>query len=251
MKINIYEFLSKDSFKYEEVLIMVGIIGAIDEEIDFFIKNTNVIETINDNNVVFYHLKKENKNIILAKSGAGKVNASMTATKMIDKYKPEFIINTGIAGGLNPAEVGDFVIGNKMVYYDVNMSSHRSNHQHGKVRGLPLEFKANSNLVANFHEFCNNKKIHSLVGTIATGDYFVSNSTYLDSISREAPNILAVDMESTAIAQVCYVHNTPFISVRAISDIITTSYKDEDFTINIKNVCYELGEQLLEYICII
>lgn len=228
---------------------MIGIIAAIDEEIDFFIKNTEVIEIINDNNVIFYHLNKENKYIILAKSGAGKVNASMTVTKMIDKYKPEFIINTGIAGGLDAAEVGNFVIGNKMVYYDVNMSSHRSNHQHGKVRGLPLEFKSDSNLVANFHEFCNNKKIPSLVGTIATGDYFVSNSTYLNSISREVPNILAVDMESAAIAQVCYLHNIPFLSVRTISDIITTSYKDEEFTLNIKNVCCELGEQMLEYIC--
>lgn len=230
---------------------MIGIIAAIDEEIDFFIKNTEIIETSNDNNVIFYYLKKENRHIILAKSGAGKVNASMTVTKMIDKYKPEIIINTGIAGGLETVEVGNFVIGNKMVYYDVNMSSHRSNHQHGKVRGLPLEFTSDSKLVANFYNFCNENKITSLVGIIATGDYFVSNSTYLDNISREISNILAVDMESAAIAQVCYLHNVPFLSVRAISDIITTSYKNEEFTLNIKNACCKLAEQILGYICTI
>ncbi|MGO1470095.1 MAG: 5'-methylthioadenosine/adenosylhomocysteine nucleosidase [Tissierella sp.] len=228
---------------------MIGIIAAIDEEINFFIKNTNVIETIKDNNVVFYHLRKENKDIILAKSGAGKVNASMTATKMIDKYNPELIINTGIAGGLKPAEVGNFVIGNKLVYYDVNMSSHRSKHQHGKVRGLPLEYKSDSTLVAKFHKFFNERKIPNLVGTIATGDYFVKSSTYLENISKEVTNILAVDMESAAIAQVCYLHNIPFLSIRAISDIITINYKDEEFALNIKNVCGELGKQILEYIC--
>ncbi|WP_130807188.1 5'-methylthioadenosine/adenosylhomocysteine nucleosidase [Senegalia massiliensis] len=230
---------------------MIGIIAAIDEEIDFFIKNTEIIETSNDNNVIFYYLKKENRHIILAKSGAGKVNASMTVTKMIDKYKPEIIINRGIAGGLETVEVGNFVTGNKMVYYDVNMSSHRSNHQHGKVRGLPLEFTSDSKLVANFYNFCNENKITSLVGIIATGDYFVSNSTYLDNISREISNILAVDMESAAIAQVCYLHNVPFLSVRAISDIITTSYKNEEFTLNIKNACCKLAEQILGYICTI
>lgn len=231
--------------------MMIGIIAAIDEEIDFFIKNTEIIEINKDNVVIFYHLKKENKHIILAKSGAGKVNASMAVTKMLERYKPEFIINTGIAGGVDISEISNIIIGDKVVYHDVNMSSHRSNHRHGQVRGLPLEFKADSNLVANFYEFCNKKKIPSLIGTIATGDYFVRNSTYLENINREIPNILAVDMESAAIGQVCYLHNTPFLSIRIISDIITTSYKDDEFTFNIENVCYILGEQLIEYICMV
>lgn len=229
---------------------MIGMMVAIDEEADTLIKNSTVIEIDTDKAMTFYHLAVGEQHVIMAKSGAGKVNASMAAVKMLEKYDVKYIINTGIAGGIGSLTVGSLVIGDSVVYHDVNMSSYRHTYQYGQVRGLPLEFKAHGGLVADFYGFCNDNRIMSYIGAIATGDCFISNIECLQKIMKVVPNIMAVDMESAAIAQVCYLYGIPFLPVRIVSDLITEDYIENEFTWNIREACAELGETLIEYISV-
>ncbi|MDQ2088205.1 5'-methylthioadenosine/adenosylhomocysteine nucleosidase [Herbivorax sp. ANBcel31] len=227
---------------------MIGIIVAIDEEVETLIKNSKVIDIETDNVTKFYHIVIGKQDVILAKSGAGKVNASMTVTKIIEKYNLKYIINTGIAGGIGSLKIGSLVIGDSAVYFDVNMSSHRHKYKYGQVRELPLEFKANRDLVAKLYKYCDDKSVISYIGTIATGDHFVNNLECLKNIIEEIPNITAVDMESAAIAHVCSLNNIPFALIRVISDIVTEDYKEDEFALNINEACTELGKRLIEYI---
>jgi adenosylhomocysteine nucleosidase len=228
---------------------MLGIIVAIEDEVEYFLNNTVHLGIYSDTAVTFYHLAKGKKEFILAKSGAGKVNASMAATIMLEKYDIQYIINTGIAGGIGELNIGGIIIAASAVHHDVNMSSHRNIYRYGQVRGLPFEFKSDQNLVLKFQKFLTDKGIVNYVGTIASGDCFVNNDQCLEKIKKESAEIIGVDMESASIGQVCHLYNVPFISVRIISDIITSQYKDDEFNINIKNVCTILGRQVLDFVC--
>jgi len=120
--------------------------------------------------------------IIIQKSGIGKVNAAIQAVEMIHQFKPDVIISSGCAGGNgNDINIQDIVVSSKLAYHDV---------------------------------YCGAKP-----GLIVTGDWFVDSKDKMREIIGHFPDAKAVDMESAAIAQACYINKVPFISFRVISDI--------------------------------
>lgn len=153
--------------------------------------------------------------LILTQSGIGKVNAALHAQTLIRHFAPDCIINTGVAGGIDTSlRVFDTVIGSEVVYHDAWFGEGNAI---GQIQGLPPRFAADKELLHKVQAAtAGNERIYS--GLICSGDRFITDRTELESIKRNFPEGLAVDMESAAIAQTCYLLDTPFISLRIISD---------------------------------
>lgn len=150
-------------------------------------------------------------------TGIGKVNAGVGAQITIDRFKPDIMINVGVAGSVSEfAEVLDLVIGTSYVYHDVYAT--QFGYDKGQVPRMPNKYSSDSDLFKIITELLV-RDMCSIVctGTVATGDQFVD--TLDDKIRiREDFHAIVVDMEAAAYAQVCYINDTPFISVKVVSD---------------------------------
>lgn len=147
--------------------------------------------------------------LILMTCGIGKVNAAVGATTLIHHYHPDCIISTGCAGGIDAdLQVMDVVASTEVAYHDVTIPGC----EHGQIQGLPARFRAEEQLLEAIED--NSVKR----GLICSGDQFISDRTQLQTIKAAFPEALAVDMESAAIAQTCFLHAVPFLSFRILSD---------------------------------
>lgn len=151
--------------------------------------------------------------IVLRKSGIGKVNAAIGAVEMIRNYQPDCILSTGLAGGIDASlNVRDIVVGEAVSYHDVWCGEGNAK---GQVQGLPSWYKGDRRLL---DVALQNHPERVRAGLICTGDQFITDAERLQVIKRDFPEGLACDMESAAIAQACYLYNVPFLSIRVISD---------------------------------
>lgn len=158
--------------------------------------------------------KKEGNTFILMQAGIGKVNAAVGAMELIKNFTPDCIISTGVAGGIDTClNVMDVVVSKEIVYHDVWCGEGNA---YGQVQGLPATFKGNETLYNVAMNLKTETTIHG--GLICSGDQFITDRKALDQIKSKFPKGLAVEMESGAIAQVCYLYNVPFLSFRIISD---------------------------------
>lgn len=158
-------------------------------------------------------------NVIVQKCGMGKVNAALGAVEMIDRHKPDVIISSGCAGGNgDDIQVQDVVVSTELAYHDVYCGEAIGHSDYGQVQGLPPRFQGDPMLLEKALRIqTSNISIHP--GLIVTGDWFVDTKDKMREIIGHFPEAKAVDMESTAIAQTCYLRHVPFISFRVISDI--------------------------------
>lgn len=198
---------------------MIGIIGAMDQEIAFLESKMVIQSKETIANCLFIKGTIETKEVVLLKSGIGKVNASLSTAILHQKYQPDYVINTGSAGGLDPSlSVGDIVISDRIIHHDVDATAF--NYQYGQVPGMPVDYEADQRLMEliekSIHTF---KKVQCKRGLIATGDSFIQSQAAVDRIQERFPDVIAVEMEAVAIAQVCHQFKTPFVVIRALSDI--------------------------------
>lgn len=228
---------------------MIGIIGALDVEIAG-IKNlmTDVREeTISKIN--FYIGKINGQDCVLAQCGVAKVNAAMCTQTMILMFKPEAIINTGVAGALNKEiNIGDIVVSSSVVHHDANIIE-----DEGKESGMlfprgTIQFSdesitkidADKALADRLVEGCKNiDGVKVFYGTVASGEQFISSKVARIEIG-EFFNAYCCEMEGAAIGQVCYRNDVPFVILRAISDTID----DNDFMDFEKFKCIAADETL-------
>ncbi|MBQ8888909.1 MAG: 5'-methylthioadenosine/adenosylhomocysteine nucleosidase [Bacteroidaceae bacterium] len=158
--------------------------------------------------------KVKNNTVILTKCGIGKVNAAAGAVELIRTFQPDCIISTGVAGGIDKClKIMDVVASQQIVYHDVWCGEGNA---YGQIQGLPTFFEGNDTLLSCAISLDTDTPIHS--GLICSGDKFITDREELNTIKDKFPEGLAVDMESGAIAQVCYIYKVPFISFRIISD---------------------------------
>ena len=147
-------------------------------------------------------------------SGIAKVNAAITALQMIIDKRPDCIINTGVAGGLgNNVRMGDVVIGAENAYHDVWCGE---GYDGGQVQGLPTRFPADPELLAKASQIKLDTPVHT--GLICSGDQFLLTHESEEKILKLFLDALACDMESAAMAHVCFLKKVPFLSFRIISD---------------------------------
>lgn len=153
--------------------------------------------------------------VILMQCGVGKVNASVGTCQMIERFHPDLIISTGVAGGASlTLDVQDVVVSSETCYHDVYCGQEVI---YGQVMGMPARFKNPEDIVKKALALDCGTAIHA--GLIVTGDWFVDSVEKMRSIIARFPDAMAVDMESAAIAHTCHLQNVPFVSFRIISDI--------------------------------
>lgn len=202
-----------------------AIIGAMDCEVEKLQALMQDLKKIDYNDLTIYTGMINNHEVILAKSGVGKVNAALNTQYIIDKFEPDCIINTGVAGGIGAdLKVGDIVIGETLVQHDFDATAL------GYAKGYmctgiepnkPTLFYSDKSLIKDFEtamKSLNSTDITVHKGVIATGDTFVSSSEKKRELS-ELFNAMAVEMEGGAIAQTSNMNGVPCMIIRAISDL--------------------------------
>jgi adenosylhomocysteine nucleosidase len=194
----------------------IGIIGAMDEEIEVLKSKMEIIQVKNIINTNFYMGVMAGNNIILVKSGIGKVNSAICAQILIDMYGVDYIINTGVAGAISSElNVGDIVISKDLVHHDFDSLDGA-----GIISRMEESFfKADEYLIDIAKSACENilNENKFFVERIATGDIFVQSKELKDKIFKEF-KAFCTEMEGASIAQTCYLNKIPFIVIRAISD---------------------------------
>ncbi len=207
---------------------MIGIIVAMKAEFQLFEALLTDKKEDAYRGFCFLSGKVQGNDVVLMQSGIGKVCAAAGTVEMVERYAPDYILNTGVAGGIDPIlRVMDIVIGNEVVYHDVWCGE---GNEYGQIQGLPARFAGDRYL----YDIAMNVKseVPLQSGLICSGDKFITNSDELKLIKSKFPEGLAVDMESGAIAQVCCMYGIPFLSCRIISD---TPGFVEDHTAQYKN----------------
>ena len=153
--------------------------------------------------------------IVLGETGIGKVNAAIGAMELVREFSPDFVMSTGVAGGLDSSlRVMDIVVASEVAYHDVDCGP---GNEYGQVQGLPTRFPCDRRLLAHALSLKNDAS-RTVSGLICSGDRFISKPAHLAVIKSYFPKALAVDMESGALAQVCYLLGVPFLSFRILSD---------------------------------
>lgn len=197
---------------------MIGIIGAMDEEIALLKEEISSLTEITVAQMKFYTGQILNQDIVLLQCGIGKVNAALGTTIMHERFKPKYIINTGSAGGFSTnLSIGDAVISDKVTQHDVNVTAF--GYVYGQVPGLPESFTASPLLIKRAKQAIEKTGLSYEIGLIATGDQFMNDSEHVETVRKRFPEMIASDMEAGAIAQVCHQYDTPFVITRALSDI--------------------------------
>lgn len=162
----------------------------------------------------------KNSDILVEKCGIGKVNAALGAQRMINEFHPDCIISSGCAGGNgDDINVQDVVVSKELCYHDVYCGRAIDDTTiYGQVQGLPARYQADPYLLSKAISL-QPTDIALHPGLIVTGDWFVDSKDKMREIVGHFPEAKAIDMESCAIAQTCYISKVPFISFRVISDV--------------------------------
>ena len=190
-----------------------GIIVAMRVELDMLLREMAQAELVTINGTDYHTGCIGGVDVVATQCGIGKVNAAVGALTMIDNFKPDAVINTGIAGGTGAgAGVLDVVIGSEVGYHDVWCGPGNAP---GQVQGHPERYAGALSLV-DMEALGGNPRVK--VGLIASGDKFISSPADLEAVLEVQPEAVAVDMESGAIAQVCHLKGVPFLAVRVVSD---------------------------------
>lgn len=197
----------------------IGIIVAMQEELDEILKIMDKIEKKEIYNTTFIEGKIEGSQVIIVKSGVGKVNAARITQILIDKLNVKYVINVGSAGALNSMlNIGDIVIADKLIQHDFDITAF--NHKKGYITDVGDYIDCDIKLVQKFQEIANNMKNEEykvVTGIVASGDIFCTEVEMKNKIYSKF-NAECVEMEGAAIAQVCYLDRIPFVVIRSISD---------------------------------
>ncbi len=198
---------------------MLGIIGAMDQEVAEIKNQMTDVRIERAAAMDFYRGKLRGKDVVVVRSGVGKVNAAVCTQILADRYGVDAVVNTGIAGSLrNEINIGDIVLATDAVQHDMDATCF--DYPAGKIPQMDVyEFKADEKLRELAKE-CSKEVIPDVgvfEGRVLSGDQFVS--------SREKKNWLAetfggycTEMEGAAIAQAAYLNGIPFLVIRSISD---------------------------------
>lgn len=198
---------------------MLGIIGAMDEEVARIKEEMTEVTVTSAAGMEFFEGRLAGKDAVVVRSGIGKVNAGICTQILADRFHVDAVINTGIAGSLkNEINIGDIVISTDTVQHDVDASGF--GYKKGQIpRVDTFSFKADE-VLRNLAVVCNEKvnpDIQAFCGRVVSGDQFISDHEKKRWLSEEF-GASCTEMEGAAIAQAAYLNHIPYLVIRAISD---------------------------------
>ena len=196
----------------------LGIIGAMQEEVETLLALMENKKELRKAGSVFYEGILEGLNVVIVQCGVGKVNAAMCTQVLCDLFEVTHIVNTGIAGSLcADLDIGDLVVSQDAMYHDVDAV--HFGYPFGKVPGMDTtEFPADKTMIG--YAFAAAEAVnpgHTKIGRVASGDQFVAVKELKERIIANTQG-LCTEMEGAAIAQTAYRNQIPFVILRAISD---------------------------------
>ncbi len=226
-----------------------GVIGAMESEVARLRGLMSDVKSETLAGLTFYDGTLGRHRVILVQSGIGKVNAARCTQLLIDKYTPDYIVNTGIAGGIGQGlHVADVVIGTELVQHDFDISvfGHARGYLATGVDHLnPTVFRSDKELAEAFRAAAEAvigpERVRT--GRIASGDQFISELAVKRDIA-ETFGATAAEMEGCAIAQVAEYAGVPFVVVRAISDLADGDAADS--SVDLEQMAADLSGSILE-----
>lgn len=223
--------------------MVIGIVAAMEHEFELIIDALENKKTTNICGIDFYEGKINDNYVVGAIGGIGKVNAAITTTLLINNYHPNLVINSGIAGGTIGLHTNDIVIASELEYSDVDVEAF--GYPFGQIPGMPLKFESDPKYKEILKNTFDSLSIQYKENKVLTADTFrlsakeIKNKDYLGS---------AVEMEGASIAQTCYKLQTPFLSIRFISDILDTDNHMEDYNSFEKEAAYLSSQITIKFI---
>jgi len=205
---------------------MIGIIGAMEGEMSLLCETMGKYETSKSGVFEFFTGKIEGKDVTLLRCGIGKVNAAVGCALLIQQFKPDFVVNTGSAGGLKKDQkFGDAIISTGLVYHDVDVTAF--NYKPCQLPGQPQIFPVDEKYVALGEKAVDELKQEKILpadfnhcrGLIGSGDVFMHEPGRIANVCKIFPDMAAVEMEGAAIAHSCSLFSVPALVIRALSDI--------------------------------
>lgn len=198
---------------------MIGIIGAMDKEINDLKAVMTDAEVETRAGMDFWSGKLSGHEVVLVRSGIGKVNAAAAAVILAEVYKVRAIINTGIAGSLNKdIDIGDIVLSTDAMEHDMNVQGL------GYDRGIVPDqeesvYKADDELRSVAKQACENvcKDVKVFEGRVISGDQFISDKSVKDDLVSTFGG-MCTEMEGAAIAHAAWLYKVPYLVIRSISD---------------------------------
>ncbi len=195
----------------------VGILSALEVESDIILRRMTDIEESVFAGMTFTKGLLMGKETVLATCGVSKVNAALFTQIMIDRFRPDCILFTGVAGSMDPSvKKMDLVVAEKLTFHDV------SPHQLEFCFPNQIWFRTDEELT----KLISNNAVDSKTGAIITGDQFITSRTYKRQLKKKFPEALAVEMEGCAVAHACFVNDVPFAIIRCISDLADNGAED-------------------------
>lgn len=198
----------------------IAIVAAMTEEVSPLRKKLKNKKKLVIANAVFEQGLLNGNDVVLVQSRIGKANAAMSTAILIERFAPDFILNTGSAGGMDRTlSIGDIVISTESVFSDVDATIF--NYALGQVPEMParyqVEEKYSEIALSLFSEIKTSQNI--VTGLILTADSFMSDKKRVEEIRKHFPTAKAAEMEGAAIHQTAYHYGIPFINIRSLSDI--------------------------------
>lgn len=198
----------------------LAILGAMDEEVALLKSSLNNFTEINHAHLTFYTGELSGIEIILCKCGIGKVAAAVATTMIVDRFQPDYVVNTGSAGGFDKdLDIGDLVIADEVLQHDVDVT--HFGYAPGQPAGMPAAtFKCDETLIkAASAAVAALEQQQSKLGLVCSGDGFIGSDEVAQNLRTRFPSMAAVEMEGAAIGQTCFLMDVPFLVIRSLSDI--------------------------------
>ena len=225
-------------FTHGGSFMIIGIIGAFDEEVEKFIE---MFQLTKEDTTIWdiYSGDFKDKHLVVCRSGIGKVNSGAMTQYLIDHYQVDLVINSGCAGSLlSKVKIMDVVLSSYVTYHDFNPTRimEYSVPELGKIR-------ASTKLIHIAEDALKKLDVDNyFIAPIASGDCFVTDEVIRDTIYK-ATGAYAVDMESASIGHICKLNQVPFLSLRTISDF---SDGNDDFEVIAAYKSSQLVKEMIE-----
>jgi adenosylhomocysteine nucleosidase len=222
----------------------IAIIGAMQKEIDFLLERIEQKKTKNCLNHLFYEGVYQDKELVIVKAGIGKVASGLLFSALVHTYPDlDLAINVGVSGGIaGSVDIGAVVAGTRLSYLDVDTTVDGEN-CFGQVPGCPQFFLSGQLILEKI------KDLPLKRGVILTGDRFITDAVSLKMVIEAhfpEEDVLAVDMESAALAQGAWFYGVPYLALRVISDLIGRETQYAEYERNLAEACKNSNLMLLE-----
>lgn len=218
-----------------------GIIGAMDIEVEQLKKDMDIRREVKKAGMNFCEGILNGREVVVVRSGVGKVNAAVCAQILVDEFQVDAVINTGIAGSLNAdIDIGDIVISTDVAHHD--MDAVNFGYEPGQIPQMDVfSFEADKELADLAEKTCQkvNPDIKVFRGRVVSGDQFVADKAVKERISGLFHGF-CTEMEGAAIAQTAYLNEIPFVIIRAISDKADDSASEDYPTFEKKAVAHSV-----------